>query len=271
MFRKYLFLIVFCFTTILWVTGFPALAQVMLEQGRISVQVKPGEKLVNSITAINRGQVPVNLRVYLEDFVYTSPYQGGKEFMPTGSNKRSCASWISFSPPLLKLDSKDKATINYTINVPEEARGGYNAVLFVENASSPTDARIGVKIVTRVGSLFFLETSDSVRKAKIDKITLDKNKLTGQITNQGDVILVIRGTYYILDRKGMAAERGDVEALYLPPQKTANFSLAMPGKLAVGTYTLVLTFDLGEGVSAVVEVDVTKAKDGSFRILTIRS
>lgn len=253
------------------VMGNPALAQVMLEQGRITAQVRPGEKTAGAITAINRSDNPLTLRVYLEDFVYTAPYRGSKEFLPSGTEEGTCAPWISFSPGVIDLGPRQKAKINYVIDVPPGARGGYNAVLFVENAGRPVDAQVGIKIVTRVGSLFFLETPDSVRKAEITDVALTQNTFAGKITNQGNVITVIRGTYYLLDREGMAAERGEVETLYLPSSQTADFSFLLPPGLAAGTYTLVLTFDLGQGVSAVVEMDFIKKQAGSTRVMAVRS
>jgi hypothetical protein len=249
----------------------PAFAQVMLEQGRVALKLQPGEKISDSITAINRGQVPLTLRVYLEDFEYEPPYRGSKKFSPPGTTTRSCAPWMTFSPAILNLEPQEKGKINYSIAVPEDAKGGYNAVLFIENNPQQSDAKIGVKIVTRVGSLFFLETPDSLRNAKVGNVALEKNKLSGQITNQGNVISVLKSTYYILDKGGITADRGEIETICLSPAKTADFSINLPEDLKADTYTVVLTFDLGEGVSVVTEVDFIKSKEGSIQISGIRS
>ena len=73
-----------------------------------------------------------------------------------------------------------------------------------------------------------------------------------------------------MDKEGLVVAREEVKKIYLPPANEATFSIDLPESLKAGDYTLVLTFDLGEGDSLVKEVDFNKSSTGSFKILAQR-
>ena len=72
-----------------------ASAQLIIEQGKVREVVKPGQTLTGSINVHNRSKNPMTVVTYWEDFDYVAPYNGNKKFLPAGSSKNSCSSWVS--------------------------------------------------------------------------------------------------------------------------------------------------------------------------------
>ncbi len=241
-------------------------AQIMIEQGKVVIKAKAGETIVNTLPIYNLSDTDsLNLRVYWEDFVYVQPFDGTKEFTAVGTTGYSVGSWVNFSPQQFTLKPKDSKTISYSIQVPVDAKGGYYGVLFVEEGTK-SSGTVGVGLVTRVGSLFFIETDNSIRKGKVENLKFSGKELSGDFLNLGDVVLIPDATYYILDKEGLVAERGEIKKFYLPPAKTTAFKIPIGEKLATGDFMAVLSFDFREGENLTYEFDFHKDQDGQMRI-----
>jgi len=249
-----------------------ALAQLVIEQGKVREVVKPGQTLTGSITVHSRAKEEVNVVTYWEDFIYTPPYDGTKKFMPAGTVDNSNAGWVSFSPRQFSLSPFSKRQVNYTINVPAKASGGYYGVLLFEKRgkNEPVNG-LAVKIVSRVASLFFLETTDRQKEAELGGFSADGENLKGKIHNSGNVVLVAKGIYYVMDKSGVAVDRGELNGLYLPPSAEGDFSIPLIKELPVGPLTVVLTVDLEDDVSRVAEIDLEKDSDGTYKIIKTRN
>ncbi len=254
---------------LIWM-GPTASAQVFIEQGKVNLTAHPGDPLGGDVTVNNTSDKEINVKIYWEDFVYQSPYDGAKKFMPAGTSDRSLAKWIQFSPREIVLPSFGKKKISYTIAVPASAQGGYYGVLFVEPEIPDLKLDKGVKIITRVGSLFFVETEGSIKQASVEGLTFTGSRLQGKFANNGNVILLPQATYYIMDRESIVADRGELKQQYLPPAAVLDIDLELKPELAPGDYTLVLTFDLQSGDVVVKEVDFTKNSDSEYVLKTVR-
>lgn len=246
-------------------------AQVFIEQGKVNHVVSPGDQLSDSVTVHNTTDGNVRVRMYWEDFVYVAPYDGAKKFAPAATLGSSLASWVQFSPQYTELGPFAKTQIKYTIKVPSNARGGYYGVLFVEPQNKGmSDTDKGVRIITRVGSLFFVETGDRTKKASLKDATIDNGVFKARLTNEGDVVLLPQSSYYIMDRDGLMADRGELKKYYLPPEATADVELPISKTLVPGEYTVVLTFDLQDGDVLVKEIDISKNSDFDHKLHSIR-
>jgi len=237
-----------------------AKAQLMIEEGKIKKVFRPGEKIADTLTLHNTSSEPLDIAIYLEDFEYVKPYEdGAKKFFPAGTVERSAASWISYQPKELHLAPQERYQLNYTVSVPEDASGGYYCVMFFENGSrhKVTQGQIGLSIVARVGSLFFLESQDRIKKISFEKSSITDHTISGVLTNEGNVNLVLKCLYYILDSNGVPVDRGESKKYYMPPAGTMNFVQEISSEIAAGDYTAVLTFDLEDGVSSVQELSFT--------------
>ncbi len=240
---------------------------------KVKLKVSPGEVITGSIKISNPSSNEVKVKVYVEDFKYIPPYDGSKKFLPPGTIKNSCAKWISFSPVEFKLPPFGKRNVEYSISVPSSAKGGYYAVMFFETALGQIEESPGSRLLVlgRIGSLFFVETQDSIKKANIDSIKTEGNSIKGIISNTGDVFINAKGTYFVMDSEGMVYDRGRIKDLFLFPGDKADFTLTLSNeRIPRGNYTLICNFDLEDGDVAVKEVDFMKKQDNSIEISAVR-
>jgi hypothetical protein len=264
------FLFVFAFFLCWMCCSKVALAQLLLEESKVLRSLKSGETLIGKLKLNNTSDREILVKAYWQDFVYTPPFDGTKKFLPGGTTPYSCSSWVNFFPQNFSLKPYEKKEISYTVKFPQEARGGYYGVLFFEDSVGQKNAATGINVVARLGCLFFLETAGSVKEAKVVNVAASGNKISGEIQNKSQIILIPRGIFYMINSEGAVFDRGEVETLYLPPDLGTPFSIVVSDKVPQGTYTIVLTFDLGDGESLVEEIDFTKKQNSSIEILQVR-
>lgn len=246
------------------------LAELVLDKGKITEVIVPGQVVSGALNLRNTGNDPIRLKIYFEDFLYKQPFDGTKKFLPMGSTDYSCGEWVQISPQELVLPPLTSKKVTYLIKPPSELKkGGYYGVLFFENMPGE-QAGGGLQIITRVGCLFFLETAGSQKRTRLVEPMVTGNRLDMGFLNEGEIIVIAKVTYYVMDSQGMAIDRGEVNTFYLPPKEKFPVSIEMNKNLAPGKYTIVLTFDLGEGEVIVREVDLTKSSLGISSVAEIR-
>ena len=259
--RAFLSLLMVCL-----LTG-TAQAQFVIENAKVVEAVSGGDRVNNSITIHNPNKEDADVRVYWEDFEYVAPYDGSKKFFSAGTLPGSPSQWVSYTPQEFKIPAFGKQKIDFSISVPESIKGGHYGVLFFEKTDIAQSTKVGVKIVYRTGALFFIESKDRVKKAEFQDVKcLDGKKVSAKFVNQGDVVLVPRTTYYIMDASAYIVDRGEAAALYVPAGAAAPFEVPLPADLKPGTYTFVLNADLEEGDVAVNEVEFVKDAAGNITI-----
>ncbi|MEI6437821.1 MAG: hypothetical protein WCO69_03610 [Candidatus Omnitrophota bacterium] len=230
------------------------------------LSVSGGDRISKTITVDNNSKDEMDIRVYWEDFQYQAPYDGSKKFLPAGTGMGSASGWIQYMPQEFKIPPSGKQKIDYTINVPAQVEGGHYGVLFFEKSTGAATDVTGVRIVTRIGCLFFIEAKNKAKKAQVGDIAVAGGDLTGTLTNAGDVVLIPRITYYVMDESGMVADRGELGRLYIPPGESAPWKLPLPKELAAGRYSLMVNADLEEGDIAVKDITLQKSSSGEFTV-----
>lgn len=259
-----------CFILVLTAWAGDAAAQLLMEKSRVEMTVTPGETIVDSMILHNTGGQPADVKIYWQDFTYLPPYDGEKKFSQPGTSEYTMGEWITYSPQLMTLPPQGKREINYTIRVPEDAKGGYYGVLFFEQGLGYGTTSTGVNIITRLGSLFFIESSDRNRDAAVKDVAINQKFIEGKFENKGDVFMFPKGVYYLMDYDGVVTDRGEVDKMYVIPGAVKDFKIYMSDDIDPGQYTMVLTFDLGEGDSVVKEIDFTKNQRGQLNITQLR-
>ena len=156
--------------------------------------------------------------------------------------------------------------------MPESASGGYYAVLFFETSLGQIEQTSGNRLLVlgRIGSLFLVETNNSVKKAEIGGLKAHAGSIDASFKNTGNVLLKAQGTYFIMDTEGMVRDRGKIEDIFIFPGDETHFSIKISPNLDAGEYTLVNNFDLQGGDVLVKEVDIMKHTDSSLEILAVR-
>jgi hypothetical protein len=245
----------------------PVQAQFVIENAKVVLEVSGGDRKDGAVFIHNPSREEMNVRVYWEDFEYVAPYDGSKKFGAAGTLNRSAGAWVSYTPQEFKIPALGKQKIDYTITIPPTIEGGYYGVLFFEKVDASSLTTTGVQVVYRTGALFFIEAKDKVKKAEFQGLKIvDSKKFVTEFVNQGDVVLIPRMTYYIMDENALIVDRGDVPATYLPPAGAASIEIDVPLTLYSGTYTFVLNADLDEGDVAVSEVEFVKDAAGSITV-----
>lgn len=241
---------------------------------KVELKVDEGQTYRGTITIENPTEGEIKVRVYVEDFSYIAPYDGAKKFLAPGSDRRSSAKWITFFPQEFVLSAFEKKKVNYAVNVPSEISGGYYAVLFFESAMGeipdPNTEGANILILGRLGTLFLIETQDSIKKAGIARIKVQDRTVKGEFLNQGNVVLASKGNFYVMDDKGNVFDRGKIKDIYISPGDSAPFSLSLAGEVPAGKYILVTTFDLSGGDILVKEIDFSIEEQGNMQVLRVR-
>jgi hypothetical protein len=178
---------------------------------------------------------------------------------------------VSFAPQEFTLPPYGKKEVEYTVSVPEKYDAGHYGVLFFERASDPYKDQTGVSIVTRVGTLFFIDPRDAEKKADLKNLKQDVDALAGEFHNMSSVILIPQISYYIMDNDGLVADRGEIKKLYVPASAVANWTIPLPSKLGPGAYTMIINADLEDGNVVVKEVPLTKDPSGSVTVGTVQN
>jgi hypothetical protein len=223
-----------------------------INKGKVRIKLPPGWSDGGTIKVDNKGQEPINIRVYAADWIYTAQ-DGSKNFLPPGTDPKSCTDWIKFYPADFTLPPAGSKEVNYVIAVPSDAVGGHYAVLFfeVEVGSRWDETKdVAVRVYNRVASLFYVEPEGTIeRKAAINDFQLrhlaDALEIQGVFVNTGNVDITAKGSYDLIDKDGFVFTRGEFKEIYTMPQDKANlFAKGEAVKLAAGSYDLILTLDL---------------------------
>lgn len=265
---KKLFLLLMCGAILL--VSSHASAQIFVEQGKVEHDVQPGETISDKIFVHNTSEKTISLDIYWEDFEYQSPFDGSKKFLPPGTSSLSASNWVKFSPINAVIEPYGKKEIAYTINVPADAKGGFYGVLFFEKDPVESEFQRGLSIVTRVGTLFFIETTTKTKSIEWAGVQVLDHKISGALINKGDVIAIPDGVYYVMDKEGLVVDRGSIDKVYLPAGQEVDYGLTLSDQLPSGAYTIVLTMDLQDGDVLVREIDVQKDAYSQIDVLEIR-
>lgn len=278
--RKILVCVVFLFIgSCLFVSQ--ALAGIRIDKPKVRLSVAPGSYDSGEIKVENNGAEPIAVKVYLEDWIYRSP-DGEKEFMPKGTHALSCASWITFYPADFTLAVNGHQMVRYTVSVPQDARGGYYAVMFFETGGGEVEKldeyghAMTVKILHRLGALFYVEPENTVQKsAEVRNLDLSQNlnRLTvvADFLNTGNTDIAVGGNFDIIDIRGYVYARGAFERVYTLPQGRAQLRAVVPAThLNSGTYDIVLTLDYENGGTLIKEGVFHVESSGAIASLTLK-
>lgn len=244
-----------------------ARAQLFLENGKVTLAVSGGDHLNGALIIHNTSSQQADIKVYWEDFEYKPPYDGTKNFLPAGTAPASASQWVAFSPQTFSMPAFGQQKIDYTVTVPSVIQEGHYGVLFFERSSDALNNGEGVTLVTRVGCLFFIEPKNKGKKALLQDIGLKADSFTANFVNQGNVVLIPRTTYYIMQEGGLVLLRGEAKKVYVPPGASVPLEIPLKKKLSPGHYTLVVNSDLEEGDVVVKEIGLAVNNSGQLTIV----
>lgn len=232
-------------------------ATVRINPTKIRLLLVQGESSSGEVEVENPSEDSLLVKAYLEDWAYTSLHDGTKEFFPAGITSVSCAKWVNLSLSEFVIPPFGKQKVNYTVNVPKNAAGGYYSVLFFESLLAQPKlkqtAQLGV--VVRIGTLFYIEPAGTIKRSgEISKLVLEKKANKGPLSisfdlkNSGNTDITSAATFHIMDKQGMILARGEFSDSYTFAGATAKLNATWSNPLPKGKYDLVLTVDIGKAL-----------------------
>lgn len=160
---KVLLLIVAFFSLLsLPVKASPRIQNITLSPTHVDAQYRPGSVNTGTIQITNLGTTAYTYRVYaapysVEDEQYTpnfSPQLGTPDV----------SAWFSFTPSHGYISPDQSVNINYTVNIPTDARAGsYFSAVFAQTTSPPSSQ--GVALDERVGAIFYIVVPGKLKQS----------------------------------------------------------------------------------------------------------
>ncbi len=226
----------------------PASAGAVRVVGSLSQErpARPGEEYTHSITLVNGGATPGQVKLYLRD--YSCQSDGSNQYAEPGSTARSNATWIRLPSEVVEVPAGGRLEVPIFVAVPADAAldGTYWSMLMVEpvgdgdplSGAAPahgvavrTVMRYGVQIVTEIpgsasGQLEFFAPSMLQQDGKW-VFTIDAR-------NSGQGWLRPKFQLELFDQSGALAGRFEDSRKRIYPGSSVRFRTVL-GALPPGT------------------------------------
>ncbi|HEX8246002.1 MAG TPA: hypothetical protein VF541_20980, partial [Longimicrobium sp.] len=128
-----------------------ARAQVVVVGGGLEERaVRAGETYSGTLLLRNQGSQAEEAKLYLTDYSFAA--DGTTRYDAPGSQPRSSARWVAFSPSQVRIPPGGQATVGYTVTVPADAAPGtWWSMLMVEGIAHGSAESTGGAARVRVG------------------------------------------------------------------------------------------------------------------------
>ncbi len=239
--------------------------------------VKPGESNSGTITVYNKSDGDIGILVYTQDWIYNP--DGSKTFLAAGTTELSCAKWIRLFPKKFKLAAGEQMAVQYTVTLPEDAQGGYYAVIFFESVPADVaerDEGMMIRFSGRLGTIVYLETEGrSTKKASVSAFSVtppESNKpleMKLSLKNEGNVYIGAEGTLNIIDAEGNVFGKETFGPVNTLPGESRETAVQWLGELEEGTYYAIATLDIGTDEPLVKEAEIAITSGGAIESLSV--
>lgn len=213
-----------------------------------------GEKYRSSIQIQNAGDKKQSVRIYPRDYWFS--HLGESKHDLPGSLPRSNAAWITYTPQLITLEPREKATIEFEVKIPDNdsLMGTYWSVIMIEGITAPdtlatsggvkinTAIRYAIQIITNIGNTGTKDLQFIGLELTKD---LNQNVLNVSIENSGECILKPELSLEVFDDSGNSLGVFKADKRKTFPGTSVKMSLILEG-INPGTYSATLVADCDE-------------------------
>jgi hypothetical protein len=235
----------------------------------------PGTRVSDAALVINKGEVPITLKLYAADAV--TAINGGTAFADEGEEKNGVADWLSPSVGKLSLQPGEERVVPFTIKVPLDASPGQHVAGLVleavsdnaESANGSVHPQLMVNVVRRAGVAVLIDVpGPHVAGLEITGICLrqqdgdDGATFEYAVRNTGNVYVRGQGSLAIGVSGGMKLASIPIEMDAVLAGDATHFQVTHPVLLPDGSYVLSASLDYAQGERAVLEGEHVKVKDG---------
>ena len=231
-----------------------AIAGILIENGLSHhLQVTAGSNYKGTVELRNTSDNTETIKLYLTDYTFSS--DGSTDYPTPGTLARSNAAWITYNPNYLVLGPKEKATVQFEINVPagDTRFGTYWSVLMVESIVPPdttptkamkvtTNIRYGVQMITTFGASGKTELQFASTQLVREKA---KRFFTATLKNTGDRFVETLLTLQLVDKDGKIRDfKGEMKKRFFP--STSAILDVDISEVPPGTFSAVVVADCGD-------------------------
>lgn len=223
----------------------------------------PGSSLTGRIEVFNESGEMQEVRAYLRDYSFDA--DGSNSYDEPGTNPRSNAPWITFSPRTAVVPAGEAIEVGYRIDVPTSldalsGTGSYWSILMVEtvdpsssesslsNAETTTPA-VGFRQITRYGVQLATHIGEGAPVVQFEGVRLSTDD-AGTVTFSADILNtgtgMIRPDVYVrlFDSSGSESGPFDGVRFRIYPGTSVRQRITLEG-VPPGDYSALLIVDGG--------------------------
>jgi len=225
----------------------------LVTPSKLDLQLRPGQKIVESFQVINRLGREQIFEIIVEDLLENSSDK---------KKENSIKDWVDLEIKEFVLGQGERMRLSFTINVPEKLfPGGYYASLLVV-AKNRDQKNENIELVSRIGiPLLATVPGEFEEKGIISKLETNRYfywrgpvEIFSSFQNQGNVHLNPRGEIAVYNFLGAkVAQMSLAEAVVLPNQEK-NWKTVWQKKWLLGYYPVILTVHYGENFFSVKKI-----------------
>jgi hypothetical protein len=221
----------------------------------------PGEVFEGRITVRNHGDRAEFVRIYQSDYMFFS--DGTNTYGTPGSDERSNAGWVEFSPNYMEILPGSAADVEFAVSVPPDSSlaGSYWSLMMVESFRSAAEnevwqgedeenraditqtVRYGVLVVTNIG-----DTGERSVRFTESALSVDENgarTLLVDVENCGERGLRPQLWVELHDRSGRRLGRFESEPRRIYPGTSVRFRIDLSDAPS-GSYQALVVVDNGD-------------------------
>lgn len=199
-----------------------------------------GEIRNGKVDIANTSDKAIEARLYSVDAVTTADGAFAPE--PEDKEKKGVGVWTSLDVSELSLGPREKKTVDFTINIPNDAEvGDHMGAIIVQSKEVPEEMRgSGMRIATRVGARMYITIpGEMVEKLTFDKFASEKRDngfdFSSTFSNKGNVRMRLKGIIEITDSSGQAIGVADIPEREVFPKKNITIPVEWhPGENVAG-------------------------------------
>jgi len=219
---------------------------------RLDFSLEPGSNQTQTLTVRNTSNKRAIYTLTASDWDMTE--SGEVVSQPAGTNKHSCAGWLTFTPALVELNANESRDVTVTINVPAGAKDTRWALSYIalrqeqEAPQADKDLAMGIQVNQTIG--VFVTQSPRSLKAASAKVS-DFQQVPGRqafsikAKNTGSKILDCNVYLVISDLQNATEQKLDPVSFRILPEGTIKKELALPADLKKGQYMVAAILDYG--------------------------
>lgn len=231
----------------------------ILEPAKEEIFLKQGEKTTRTLSVVNRTDSEQTFYVEVEDFTGSKDPEQVVVLLGPDKGPYSLKDLIKPEVKSFKLKSKQRATFNVNIAIPEDAQPGgrYASVLVSTMADGSVSAGENkAKTISRIGALYFLKIPGPVKEEGLlkdfrlsgpTKMFYEKGPFDFELLyeNTGNIYLTPSGSIEIKNSIGKVVKTLEVVPFFSMPASERGVQVKWDDALAFGRYTATVTLDKG--------------------------